>query len=83
MKELDYEQKKIELQKAQLKFEDSNINDSNAPSSSLVPRELVKSEAESHGMSEAQANHTLNRALPTYTTLRRKSETEITIETQR
>lgn len=83
MKELEYKQKEIELEKAQLELMNSRVNDSTAPSSALVSRELVTSEAESHGISEAQANHTLNRTLPTYTTLRQKTETQITITTKR
>lgn len=82
-KELEYQLKQIELEKAQLELEDTQVSDSKIPSSAVVPRELVLSAADAHDISEAQANHTINRTLPTFTILRQKTETEITIKIPR
>jgi hypothetical protein len=60
--------KELELEKARLSAERA----SERSSSALVPRDLVKNEAKSAGMSEAHANHLLNRTLPGYLVLREK-----------
>ena len=76
-RELNIKLKELELELAREQLRAAEP--SRFASSSLVPRELVRNEAERLGLSESYANLLLNKALPTYLPLRRNFE-EVKVE---
>lgn len=75
----EHRMRELEIRKKELEIEELRLRSTDVPpTSSLVPREVVRQEAERHGFSEEYATHLINHGMPTLLQIKRY-EMEISV----